>query len=139
MEALRPFALLVAISLVAAPDVVAQNQSPPRRAAPAMTASVFLGGVPAGQRTNEVVTISVLDAMNRALEHNLGVSLRLQHRYGEALALYDHVRQIAPTINQVHYNRGTALQHLGRLDGWRGAVADCRRGRRSERCRLVSR
>ena len=50
------------------------------------------------------------------LEHNLGVSLRLQHRYAEALTLYDHVRQIAPTIHQVHYNRGTALQHLGRLD-----------------------
>jgi outer membrane protein TolC len=35
--------------------------------------SVFLGGVPAGTRTNDVMTITLLDAMNRALEHNLGV------------------------------------------------------------------
>jgi outer membrane protein TolC len=73
VKALRPFALLVTASLVSMPDVSAQDQSPPPRAAPAITSSVFLGGVPSGPRTAEVVIITVLDAMNRALEHNLGV------------------------------------------------------------------
>jgi outer membrane protein TolC len=34
---------------------------------------VFLGGVPAGAKTDAVITITILDAMNRALAHNLGV------------------------------------------------------------------
>ena len=71
MNVLRLFALLVTALLVAVPDLAAQDQSPPRRVTP--TASVFLGGVPSGTRTSETVTITVLDAMNRALEHNLGV------------------------------------------------------------------
>ena len=60
-------------ALLTGPTVAAQDQPPARRAAPTVTSSDFLGGVPAGPRTAEVVTITVLDAMNRALEHNLGV------------------------------------------------------------------
>lgn len=88
MKALSPFALLVAASAVIIPGVpnaAAQDQSPPRRVAPAATSSVFLGGVPSGTRTNEVVTITVLDAMNHALEHNLGVltaEAQLSHARG---------------------------------------------------------
>src|SRR5256885_16480458 len=33
----------------------------------------FLGGVPAGDRNADAITISVLDAIRRALDHNLGV------------------------------------------------------------------
>jgi len=37
------------------------------------TSTPFLGGVPFGTATSETITISILDAMRRALEHNLGV------------------------------------------------------------------
>ena len=83
MKALWLLALLVTASLVAEPDVAAQDQPPPRRAMPAITSSVFLGGVPSGPRTSEVLTITVLDAMNRALEHNLGV-LTAEEQLGHA-------------------------------------------------------
>lgn len=83
MKALRLFAFLLTGSVLAVPDVIAQEQSPPRRVAPAVTSSVFLGGVPSGPRTDEVVTITVLDAMNRALGHNLGV-LTAEEQLGHA-------------------------------------------------------
>ncbi len=73
MKALRLFVFLVAGSLVAVPHVAAQDQSPPRRVTPPVTSSIFLGGVPSGPRTNEVARITLLEAMTRALEHNLGV------------------------------------------------------------------
>ncbi|MGD0143201.1 MAG: tetratricopeptide repeat protein [Rhizomicrobium sp.] len=50
-----------------------------------------------------------------ALEHNLGVSLKMQRRYREALALFDAARAKAPGIPAIDYNRGNTLQHLGRL------------------------
>ena len=85
MKALSPFVLLVAASAVVITSLpaAAQNQSPPRRNAPPGTSTVFLGGVPSGTRTNEVVKITVLDAMNRALEHNLGV-LAAEQEVGHA-------------------------------------------------------
>lgn len=51
-----------------------------------------------------------------ALEHNLGVSLSMQKRYGEALQLFDAARAKAPDMPAVDNNRANALQHLGRLD-----------------------
>jgi outer membrane protein TolC len=48
--------------------------SPPRPAlqAPALS-SPFLGGVPSGTATDGVETITIIQALTRALEHNLGV------------------------------------------------------------------
>ena len=83
MKGLPVFTFLLTASLVAIPNAGAQDQPPPRRVTPAATSSVFLGGVPSGTRTNEVVTITVLDAMNRALEHNLGV-LTAEEQLGRA-------------------------------------------------------
>jgi outer membrane protein TolC len=83
VKALRLLALLVTAPLVAVPDVAAQDQSPPRRVTPPIASSVFLGGVPSGPRTNEVVKITVLEAMSRALEHNLGV-LTAEEQLGHA-------------------------------------------------------
>lgn len=45
----------------------------PTRLPPLSTGSPFLGGVPTGTVTAEPFTLTVLDAINRALEHNLGV------------------------------------------------------------------
>ncbi len=50
----------------AQPPAAAQTQVPP-------SVAPFLGGVPTGTATNAVVTITVLDAIVRALQHNLGV------------------------------------------------------------------
>jgi outer membrane protein TolC len=99
VKALRLFALLVTASLVAVPDVASQDQSPPRRATPALTSGVFLGGVPSGPRTNEVITITVLDAMNRALEHNLGV-LTAEEQLGHARGTrWKELSALLPNLN----------------------------------------
>lgn len=51
-----------------------------------------------------------------ALEHNLGISLNTQKRYPEALRYLEAAQQKAPDLPFADYNRGNALQHLGRLD-----------------------
>jgi outer membrane protein TolC len=62
--------LIVVLSCAGAaeaqPPAAAQTQVPP-------SVAPFLGGVPTGTATNAVVTITVLDAIVRALQHNLGV------------------------------------------------------------------
>ena len=73
MKGLPVFAFLLTSSVIAIPPAAAQDQSPPPRRPTSTATSVFLGGVPAGTRTSGVMTITLLDAMNRALEHNLGV------------------------------------------------------------------
>jgi tetratricopeptide (TPR) repeat protein len=55
-------------------------------------------------------------AQAAALEHNLGIALNLERRYGEALVYFDAAQQKVPTIPLADYNRGNALQHLGRLE-----------------------
>jgi outer membrane protein TolC len=55
-------------------DAAAQGSSPGTLSLPASAGS-FMGGIPTGARTDNVVTITVLDAIKRALEHNLGVLL----------------------------------------------------------------
>ncbi len=51
-----------------------------------------------------------------ALEHNLGVALNLQQRFAQAVALFDAAQAKAPDMPLVDYNRGHALQRLGKLD-----------------------
>jgi outer membrane protein TolC len=54
----------------------ARQASPPSTSGPQTPGtSPFLGGVPSGQPTAETLQISILDAISRALEHNLGVLL----------------------------------------------------------------
>ncbi len=55
-------------------DAAAQG-SPPSALSLPPSASSFMGGIPTGTRTDNVVTITVLDAIRRALDHNLGVLL----------------------------------------------------------------
>jgi outer membrane protein TolC len=73
VKALSASILLLAVFLGML-DTVAHAQTTTLRTPP--TASgVYLGGVPTGTKSDEMVTIGILDAMNRALEHNLGVLL----------------------------------------------------------------
>lgn len=51
-----------------------------------------------------------------ALNFNLGMSLKLQRRYDEALQQFDKARELAPDMVLAEYNRGDALQYLGRLE-----------------------
>ena len=63
------------------------------------TSQTFLGGVPSGTATADTITITVIDAVRRALDHNLGV-LTTEEQLGRAegarrLALAD----LLPNIN----------------------------------------
>lgn len=51
-----------------------------------------------------------------ALQHNLGVSLKQQRRFAEALELFDAAQAAAPDMHAVDYNRGNTMQELGRLE-----------------------
>ena len=51
-----------------------------------------------------------------ALRHNLGVVLSQQNRHEEALAEITTAQAIAPNLPNADFNRGNALQMLGRLD-----------------------
>lgn len=61
-----------------------------------------------------------------ALQHNLGVSLKLQRRFAEALELFDAAQAAAPEMPAVDYNRGNILQEVGRaeeaVDSYRRAI-----------------
>jgi outer membrane protein TolC len=71
-----PAAVLLLASAVATP---ARAQQPPGSPSPGSTrtgglqSSPFLGGVPSGTATSEPIRITVLDAISRGLEHNLGL------------------------------------------------------------------
>jgi tetratricopeptide (TPR) repeat protein len=51
-----------------------------------------------------------------AFEHNLAVSLNLQHRFEEALPLFEAAQAKVPEMPLADYNRGNALQNLGRFE-----------------------
>lgn len=53
---------------------------------------------------------------NAALEHNLGVALKLQRRHEEALAHYDRARAMTPQESTIDYNRGNVLMSMGRSE-----------------------
>ncbi|MEI9990400.1 MAG: tetratricopeptide repeat protein [Rhizomicrobium sp.] len=66
-------------------------------------------------------------ALRAAMEHNLGVALKMQRRYGEALTQFDAALARAPDLPRGEANRAGVLQHLGRNDdavaGYRRALA----------------
>jgi outer membrane protein TolC len=74
------FAIAMAVTLPAAAQIQPPPQQPSSSAAPASlqmppSIQIFQGGVPSGLPTGETITIPVLDAIRRALDHNLGVLL----------------------------------------------------------------
>lgn len=66
------------------------------------------------------------DRQRAALEHNLGIALKQQKKFGEALGFLDAARAKVPDMPLVDYNRGSTLQHLGRMeeavDSYRNAI-----------------
>ena len=68
--------LLLLLAPVAGPSRAAAQDQPARQA-PSST-SPFLGGVPSGTATSVPIAVSILDAINRSLEHNLGMLLAEQ-------------------------------------------------------------
>ena len=66
-------------------------------------------------------------AIRAALEHNLGVALKMQGRHGEALAQFDAALARSPDLPRAEASRAGVLQHLGRQDeavaGYRRALA----------------
>lgn len=77
-------AALAAVLSAAAP-AIAQTPSPPVASQPAratppapFSLNTFLGGVPNGAATSEVITLTAVDAVVRALKYNLGVLLAEQ-------------------------------------------------------------
>ncbi len=65
--------LVLLFAPVIGPAPAAAQEAPARQ--PGLNASPFLGGVPAGTATSEPVAVSIVDAINRSLEHNLGLLL----------------------------------------------------------------
>src|SRR2546427_2711567 len=67
--------LWLVASVGPAAPAAAQGQAPPRPPAPTvpgpMQTSPFSGGVPAGTMTAQPLNLSIGDAINRALDHNL--------------------------------------------------------------------
>lgn len=51
-----------------------------------------------------------------ALTHNLGLALKKQKRYAEALQCFDSAKAMVPDMALVDYNRANTLQHLERAD-----------------------
>ena len=102
------FLLILAGSLLSAPLASAQVQaSPPLPSSPQPTRSQplsvppgsFLGGVPTGDLSPAALKISVVDAISRALEHNLGV-LTAEQNLGKAEgARWRMLSELLPNVN----------------------------------------
>ena len=83
------------IALILGSGAVATAQTMP---APQMS-SRFLGGVPAGQATADVMPLSVLDAVQRALDRNLGVLLAEQDLDHARGARWKALSELLPNVN----------------------------------------
>ena len=72
---------------------------PPRSAPLSVPPGTFLGGVPSGELTTTVAKLTVVSAMARALEHNLGV-LNAQHNVDRAEgARWRSLSELLPNVN----------------------------------------
>src|SRR5262245_2121414 len=79
-------------------SATAAAQSPPG-ATMRQPPAPFLGSVPSGSPTAEPLTLTVIDAINRALEHNLGVLLSDDAKGRAAGARWRALGGLLPTIN----------------------------------------
>ncbi len=97
MKAVPLLAILTAACLGAAGSADAQSETPPRPSSSSL--GVFLGGVPSGQPTADVLPLTVADAIRRALDHNLGV-LMAEQEIGRARGVrWKALSGLLPNIN----------------------------------------
>jgi outer membrane protein TolC len=88
---------LVLVLLLATPAAAQPRTDIQTQVTPAVT--TFLGGVPTGAATHEVVTITVLDAIVRALQYNLGVLLA-EDGLGRARGVrWKMLSELLPNVN----------------------------------------
>ncbi|MGE5246185.1 MAG: TolC family protein [Betaproteobacteria bacterium] len=103
MKPVLPAIGLAAALACPAVPAAAQDQMPATspvavRPTPPST-NPFLGGVPSGQVTSQPVALSIADAINRALEHNLGVLTAEQDITSAAGARWRMLTGLLPTVN----------------------------------------
>ena len=100
-------AVLYCLFAAAVPNPAAAQQPPPTFPSPtprpatqgSTAAGTFLGGVPSGTSTGAAITITVVDAIVRALEHNLGV-LAAEQSLGRAQgARWRALAELLPNVN----------------------------------------
>jgi outer membrane protein TolC len=93
-------ALWLYVSLLAVANAGTRVLAQSTPAAPArQPAPSFFGSVPTGQPTAEPLSLSILDAINRALEHNLGILLSDDARGRAEGARWKAMGGLLPTIN----------------------------------------
>ena len=102
-----PLLLLAASAFGSGPAWAQAQASPPPPAPPTLQRSAplavppgsFLGGVPTGEPTSAVETLTVVAAISRALEHNLGV-LTAEQNLGKAQgARWRQLAELLPNVN----------------------------------------
>jgi outer membrane protein TolC len=103
VKTVLPAVVVLAAMAGASRPVAAQGQAPavtpaPLRPSPLAT-SPFLGGVPSGEPTAEPLALSLSDAINRALEHNLGALTAEQAIDSAAGARWRMLAGLLPTVN----------------------------------------
>jgi outer membrane protein TolC len=90
-----------AVSLMLTLSMASPAMAQPSAAAPGQVSqsAPFLGGVPTGTATTEVVTITVFDAIVRALQHNLGLLLA-EEGVGRARGVHwKMLSELLPNVN----------------------------------------
>jgi outer membrane protein TolC len=87
-------ALIVVAAIVAVAPVAAQTRLPA-----ANVPGQFLGGVPEGTKTSDVIPISIAEAIARALEHNLGVR---QSQSAVDVARSQQAQALADLLPNIH-------------------------------------
>ena len=81
------------------PPAPATSTQPTRSSPLAVPPGSFIGGVPSGEPTTTVEKLTVVSAIQRALEHNLGV-LTSEQNYGKAQGARTRVlSELLPNIN----------------------------------------
>src|SRR5262249_30803171 len=122
----RILLLIVGIATLARPTFgqnqgqqVGQNQPPQSGNAtrastspPSRDTTIFYGGVPSGTVSTEIITITVVDALRRALQYTLGV-LTAEQQVGRAegtrwRALSDLLPNISAQVTETRQQRNLA-------------------------------
>ncbi len=92
----RPAPLALVLTLVSLTTALPARA---QTASAAQAASPFLGGVPSGQPSNSVETITVVGAIARALEHNLGALVAEQGVGRAEGARWRALAELLPNVN----------------------------------------